>query len=242
MRLEGMIYNQRTDMAELHRNYTQLAQSQSQHAVKIDIFMARVAEMILYQQQKPEKSSSSILKVTTNSPLVGGSKKFATESKDQVITIVTPPIFGSKVYEQCYCRCHPKRTRRSPKAFDQVAGVLSASYSTTQHLTPQCKVQCYPNSSTSAVSATYLFPTWFLSWAVSVGIAVSEQGFDYNLRWIHRVSYSSAIFQCAYQGDVSNMKMLFKAKLGSPFDVATEKQKSLLAVCILPLTFTFTSF
>lgn len=55
-------------------------------------------------------------------------------------------------------------------------------------------------------------------------------GFDFNLRVLHYVHYSSPIFQCAYQGDSLGMKNLLKARLGSPFDMTSGPQRSLLGV------------
>ena len=136
------------------------------------------------------------------------------------------------------CLCHRRRSKRSARTLDQFIGSLYVMYSGGSFPDPRCNpVNCVQRSKFSdfLLSLTYFFPAWILSWAFTLIVKRSKPGFDFNFRVYHCVTYSSPIFQYAYQGDVSKLKSLLQNRLGSPFDVTSEPQRSLLTVQFVAL-------
>ena len=150
---------------------------------------------------------------------------------------VVPATVGESYWQLqpicCNCSCHRRRCKRSARSMEKVTGAVFTAYSGIPKTTPKCEnFSCMQlcNVSNFWLSFTYFFPVWFLSWAIAFVIKKSRIGFDYNFRVFHCVSYSSPIFQCAYQGDVAGLKILLQTRSGSPFDVTGEPQRSLLSV------------
>ena len=233
MRIESMTYDLRRELREVQ---AQLEQFRDHDAAKM-CFMNSLASELVPERHFDEKPSSSELAVAVKPYLSGDFEELPTEPRNHCFSITVTPVSSQGSYEHCNCRCHQRNTTRSPKAFDRVAGVLFAGYSGIPCLALQCNINSCRNScpmtSKGVASVQYFFPSWCLSWAVSLWIKHSQGGFDYNFRLMHCVSYSSPIFLSAYRGDAASMKMLLKAKMGSPFDVAAgERQKSLLTVLI----------
>lgn len=227
MRIESMTYDLRRELREHIQDY---------NAARMCFVDSLVSEEVT-EQHIDENRSSSELAVAVKPYLNEDLQVFSKEPRDHIISITVTPISSQGVHGHCRCRCHQRNTIRSPKAFDRVAGVLFAGYSSIACLAPQCNINSCrnycPMTSKDFASVKYFFPSWFLSWAVSLRIRNFEWGFDYAFRLMHCVSYSSPIFLSAYRGDATSMKMLLKAKMGSPFDVtAGERQKTLLTVLI----------
>lgn len=232
MRIESMTYDLQREIRDV---YTQLEQIQDRDAARMCFIDPQTSEKIPEQNYDRESCSSELaaLKPQLSMDLEG----LPLESRNQFISITVVPTSSQSSLGHCHCRCHQRSTTRSPKAFDRFAGVLFTGYSGIACLALQCNVSSCRNScpmTRKGVAAVkYFFPSWFLSWAVSLSIRFTEWGFDYNFRLMHCVCYSSPIFLSAYRGDAASMKMLLKAKMGSPFDVtAGKRQKSLLTVLI----------
>lgn len=137
----------------------------------------------------------------------------------------------------CQCCCHYKYLNRSPRVVDRIFGTLFAIYSGVSNAAPRCNISDCAQSCAGpdiALSLTYLFPPWLLSWGISLKFTQATRGFNHNFRVIQYVEYSSPIFRCAYEGDVSRMKGLLKGRLGSPFDMTHEPRRSLLKVWSFP--------
>lgn len=133
----------------------------------------------------------------------------------------------------CQCCCHYISWNRSPRVVDRIFGTLFAAYSGVSCAAPRCNVLGCARSCAGpdiALSLTYFFPLWLLSWGINLRLTHSTREFDHNFRMIQCVEYSSPIFRYAYEGDVSRMKALLKGRLGSPFDMTFEPRKSLLGV------------
>lgn len=133
----------------------------------------------------------------------------------------------------CQCCCHYKHLSRSPRVVDRIFGSLFTVYSGVSNAAPRCNVSGCAQSCAGpdiALSLTYLFPSWLLSWGISLKFTQATAGFNHNFRVIQYVEYSSPIFRCAYEGDVPRMKALLKGRLESPFDMTYEPRRSLLKV------------
>ena len=143
----------------------------------------------------------------------------------------------SNLAQSCRCSCHHKSLSRSPRAVDRIFGTLFIACSGFSSTIPKCNVPSCAHSCAGpdiALSLTYFFPLWLLSWGINLKFTPAIRGFNHHFRIIQFVEYSSPIFRCAYEGDVSRMKALLKGRLASPFDVTFEPQRSLLGVCFCP--------
>lgn len=133
----------------------------------------------------------------------------------------------------CQCCCHYKYMNRSPRVVDRIFGTLLTVYSGVSNAAPRCNVSGCAQSCAGpdiALSLTYLFPSWLLSWGISLKITQATAGFNQNFRVIQYMEHSSPMFRCAYEGDVAQMKALLRGRLGSPFDMTYEPRRSLLRV------------
>ena len=137
---------------------------------------------------------------------------------------------NQSISSHCNCSCHERHSTRTPRLTDKFLGTLFGSFD-VPYSSREC-LSCIRScpSSQFMFSLTYFFPFWLLSWAITLSFQKCKWGLDHSFRVINCVSFSSPIFQHAYQGHVSEMKSLLKARLGSPFDVTPETQKSLLVV------------
>ena len=228
IRLETTVHALRQYIAKIQDDQARMKEIHGQHVVKMEIFMELITKTIVSHPEMTSErdQNDGTLNPTwnqnTNEPW--GANPVATPMNSVHVADIEP---------QCKCRCHNRSSKRSPQVMDQIIGSLFAGYSGIPCLIPQCNVlscqRSCPNPDVT-VSVTYFFPAWILSQAFTLAFKRSVGGFDYNIRIINCVSYLSLIFQYAYQGDVSRMKSLLKSKLGSPFDVTSNPQRSLLGV------------
>lgn len=193
-----------------------------------------------HQQEGNEEQSledhDDVLESQDNSREPKISESSDTIPKSAVSTTITAPCW-SDPYEPisllCNCSCHERHSVRSPRATDRFIGTLFAGYLGVPYLYRGCnKSSCMRSCSSSqiSISLTYFLPLWFLSKAITLSIQQHIWGLDYNIRVNHCVSFSSAIFQYAYQGNASGIKSILKARSGSPFDITYGAQRSLLGV------------
>lgn len=149
-----------------------------------------------------------------------------------ITTTITSPLH-KPITLHCNCSCHERNLFRSPRATDRIIGTLFAGYLGIPFSYRRCnELSCIRSCAGSpiSISLTYFFPLWFLSEAITLSVQQNIWGLEYNLRVNHCVSFTSAIFQYAYQGNTSGIKSILKARSGSPFDIASGTQRSLLGV------------
>lgn len=150
-------------------------------------------------------------------------------------SITTPGALDlyQSISSHCNCSCHERYSTRSPRLTDTLLGTLFAGSLDITYASRECNnLSCIRScpSPHFMFSLTYFFPIWLLSWAITLSFQKCKWGLDHSFRVINCASSSSSIFQYAYQGDVSGMKSLLKARLGSPFDVTPKPQRSLLGI------------
>lgn len=210
IRLEAMAYAQRSDLLKIQELQAKSEQSYEQHMTRLENFMEPVARILSNPCER-----------------VGESPPDARNESDMDTSIVASSA------TMCQCCCHCRSLTRSARVVDRIFGTLFAIYSGVPSLAPRCNVSGCAQSCTGpdlALSLTYLFPPWLLCWGISLKFTQATRGFNHHFRLIQYVEYSSPIFRCAYEGNVSRMKALLQARLGSPFDMTCEPQRSLLRV------------
>ena len=180
------------------------------------------------------------LALQSHTGLVNPSNRFVTDQtlsrvKESHIkgTIMASMPKWHSAFLPCTCLCHQRKSKRSSRSMNGTIGTFLAEFSGLPYLTPRCNNwSCVQSCKVSDVhvSLTYFIPMWLLSWVLTLIVKRSKLGFDYTFRVYNYVSYSSPIFQCAYQGNVIGMRGILKSKSGSCFDVTRELQRSLLGV------------
>ncbi len=233
LRMETIAYSLRNDLARTQEDQARLEKSHRQSFVRLETFMEPLTRIYVDHQQITANRDHKGLLGAVQDPTKGlHTKDCSSEYGDQAVAITVNATSISNIAPQCKCCCHQKYSKRSPRLVDRIVGTLFTGYSGIPGLGPRCNVHSCVHSCPSPdamLSLTYFFPTWFISGAITMALKKTTRGF-YNIRVIRYVSYSSPIFQYAYQGDISGMKALLKGRLGSPFDVTPETQRSLLGV------------
>ena len=122
----------------------------------------------------------------------------------------------------CVCECHIKRTFQSLTLLDAALGSLFAGYSGYPLVTfrqctePECLAQ---SSSNFRVSVDYLFPSWFITRALTFyleKLCLSKISVSLTVRRI--MSSAAEIFRMVHFGDVKAIKQMFIAGLACPND------------------------
>ena len=200
----------------------------------IDTLSSATFDQQMLVRQDHDNSAELSDRLTTKKDSLLASEDPAVQTTDKTV-----PSWRSKS-SICTCLCYQRRSKRTARSMSRVFGALYVAYSGVPYLNTRCRscnaLKRRQRTQTDVlVSFTYFFPAWLLPWAVRLVVERSQPRFDYNFRIFHCVSYSSRIFQCAYQGDIVGMKSILQKKAGSPFDVTSEPQHSLLVVsCTLP--------
>ncbi|EXJ66684.1 uncharacterized protein A1O5_10355 [Cladophialophora psammophila CBS 110553] len=120
----------------------------------------------------------------------------------------------------CSCVCHQKYSLNTPKIFQGIFGSLFLGYSGLPLGRQKCsKASCIRNT-TFSVKATYHFPSWYFSRAVSLGIvnSLSEMSIHISIR---PVVQRSELFIFAAQGNVLAAQDILSKKLAHPNEVHT---------------------
>lgn len=231
--METIAYSIRNDLAKAQEDQARLEKSYRQYFVRHETLMETLTRIFVDHQQRSANQGHEVLTGAVQDPTAGlQSKKFSSHHGKQAVAITVDAISHSTIATQCKCCCHQKYSKRSPRLADRILGTLFTGYSGVPGLAPRCNVLICVHSCPSPdamLALTYFFPAWFISGAITLALKQTTRVF-YNIRVLRYVSYSSPIFQYAYQGDLSGMKALLKGRLGSPFDVTPETQRSLLGV------------
>ena len=214
MRLETLAQSLSNNMAKLQEVQAKLEQSNEKHRVKLEALMEPMTRKFSIHEQKAVEESSL-------------------EYKNEALTMAMKTLYISNLAPRCDCCCHHRYSKRSSRVFDQLFGTIFAGYSDVSSVVPRCNnLGCTQSCASSDImlSLSYFFPLWLLAWGFTLALTTTIRGFDHKIRIFHCVEYSSPIFRYAYEGDVARMKALLKARLGSPFDVMSKLQRSLLGV------------
>ena len=233
MHLIAIANSVRGNMEKIKEHQARIEQSHSQQVVRLDDFMRNMTTTTIKDQQMlAERGNKKISNTASNLDISLNARRSSLEpgsaEKETCLSTCQPAS------QQCKCCCHRKHSNRSFRFLDGITGTLFVGHCRTPYLALGCNLRSCTQTcllSDFLFTLTYFFPTWLLSWAIKSAFKISTSGFDYNFRVLNCVSYSSPIFQCAYQADVAGIEALLRSKSGSPFDVTPEPQRSVLGVC-----------
>jgi hypothetical protein len=123
----------------------------------------------------------------------------------------------------CSCRCHVRRSIRSPSIATDFLGSLFIGYSGVPGLTQSCnEKQCSRRSQVRFITS-YQFPKWMWTRALFTSFMTSRlYGPEMLVRVQNTISYVSETYQCCLNGEVGLLKKRFDNGLASPFDVDPE--------------------
>lgn len=130
----------------------------------------------------------------------------------------------------CSCVCHQRYSFSTPKMFQEIFGILFCGYSGLPLGRQKCsKASCRRNTTFTA-KATYHFPSWYLSRAISLGLVngLSEMSMSITIRPVVR---RSELYIFAAQGNVLAAQNLLSKKLANPNEVHTSFGNTALHVC-----------
>jgi hypothetical protein len=123
----------------------------------------------------------------------------------------------------CSCRCHVRRSIRSPSLATDFLGSLFIGFSGVPGLTEVCnESQCNRRSQVRLI-ASYQFPKWMWTRALFASFMTSKlHGPEMILRVKNTIPYTSETYQCCLNGELGLLKRRFDDGLASPFDVDPE--------------------
>ena len=221
------------DLQDIQR---QVDITQGQAILRQESALQRPIAQILAAQQRLELKLNSIEAATVERVVQGiASSMIQPTSDSQYISrrsiSVSASIMQSKCSDHCGCACHRRSSFRTPQPLHQIFGILFIGYIGIPRLTPSCDTKaCIQRSSPTAV-VTYVFPIWFLAWAVSLVMRLpSYKGLQFSLAVSRVVAASSAIFHHTIRGNINDIKVLFSHRIASPCDVSYPDGYSVLMV------------
>lgn len=241
IRLEALSYSLCNGVTKIQENQGRTSRSSTQDALRLEpvesFIEPTTRKQIRHQQiSVGQGTCDHAVAIRDQSRLQNMWKPSPLSQNQATVTTVSATYMLDRhnpVLPLCNCCCHDRYSERSPRVADKIFGTLFTGYSGIPYLTRKCDESSCAQSCSwphATFSLTYFFPMWFLSYLITLAVKQHSWGFDYNLRFIHYVGYSSLMFQYAYQGNVPGMKSLIKSRLGSPFEVTSERQRSLLGV------------
>ena len=238
MRLKTISDSLSSGMAKVQEDQARIYRSYNQNIMKLRKLTERTDRTLVDRQRTSVGQGYHDCVVATGDQnwaqhIWEPSQGLRDQTTTTAITTTCVSDLQQLIPSHCTCNSHEQYSKRSPRVADRIIGTLFAGYSDVSYLICFCNKLSGARSCANShfmFSLTYFFPLWILSCAIILRIQKHMWGFDFNLRVIRYVSYSSPIFQYAYQGDVLGMKGLLRRRLGSPFDVTSEPQRTLLGV------------
>jgi ankyrin repeat protein len=120
----------------------------------------------------------------------------------------------------CSCRCHIRRSFRTPELTKKFFGSLFVGYGGMPIITQPCNERQCRKPSSSKVVLSYQFPDWFWSRSLLLSfMTASAAGPELLIRIPNTIPYASETYQHCLDGNVAGLLRLFKKKIASPFDL-----------------------
>jgi hypothetical protein len=123
----------------------------------------------------------------------------------------------------CSCKCHVRRSMRTPEAMTGFLGSLFVGYSGVPVLTQPCTERQCRRRSSLRVIASYQFPQWVWGRALFAAVASSRMtGPEMLIRVQNKIPFASETYQFCLNGNVTSLQRHFDHGLASPYDVDTD--------------------
>ena len=117
----------------------------------------------------------------------------------------------------CSCRCHQRRTLKSPWIFDSVLGSLQIHFTGGR---PDCSEYRCKRSEKAPIYILYRFPQYLLSRYVAMTIHWTPlDGPKYSLRFPRVTDWSHVYWNYCVQGDMEAIQKMFSAGKASALDL-----------------------
>ena len=117
----------------------------------------------------------------------------------------------------CSCRCHQRRTLKSPWIFDSVLGSLQIHFTGSR---PDCSEYRCRRSEKAPTYILYRFPRYLLSRYVAMTMHWAPlDGPKYSLRFPRVTDWSHVYWNYCVQGDVGAIQKMFSAGKASALDL-----------------------
>lgn len=131
----------------------------------------------------------------------------------------------------CSCSCHQVNYLRTPQSADLALGSMFIGLSGFPVRRQRCSEKRCRKQSIPTLKVAYHFPLWLLARVVHFSLSLTYMDGPRVSLHVPRVVESNAkIFSLAVQGDLSNMKNLFRDGLASPYDVCAGNGRTALHV------------
>ena len=131
----------------------------------------------------------------------------------------------------CSCSCHRVNYLRTPQSADLALGSMFIGLSGFPVRRQRCSEKLCRKQSIPTLKVAYHFPLWLLARVVHFSLSLTYMnGPQISLRVPRVVDSNAKIISLAVQGDLTNIKNLFRDGLASPYDVAASNGRTALHV------------
>ena len=131
----------------------------------------------------------------------------------------------------CSCSCHQVNYLRTPQSADLALGSMFIGLSGFPVRRQRCSEKRCRKQSIPTLKVAYHFPLWLLARVVHFSLSLTYMDGPRVSLHVPRVVESNAkVFSLAVQGDLPNMKNLFRDGLASPYDVNASNGRTALHV------------
>jgi hypothetical protein len=132
----------------------------------------------------------------------------------------------------CKCPCHKRSRLQSPQMLEKLIGSWSANYTGSRWLTWTSCISTCAQRADASMEFQYDFPKWVMMRRLAALYQQAVGGPELLLRVSRQVPSSDKVVALAYQGRLQELRVMFRDKLASPFDVSGPIRNSLLTHAI----------
>lgn len=218
-------------------------QFQSETSDKLDVVIAGLSHQAMFLEQTKastpslttesrinELSTTGEVTELLNHPSDNYRGIVPLEQKTGGVSILTS-CYRNSCRPWCSCRCHVKRSLRSPsnQMIKTFIRSLFVGYGGIPGMTPTCNEAMCKKRSTARLVLSYQFPAWFWTKNLFASfVANTLAGPELLLRVQNTIPWESRACQYCVIGEVMSLKRMFENGMASPFDVQQDSFSLLL--------------
>ncbi|EMC98042.1 hypothetical protein BAUCODRAFT_411250 [Baudoinia panamericana UAMH 10762] len=197
----------------------------SRTAVLDEINDMRQLAALIPAGQSPEKMDDGLPSYAVKPPATASSSTVGLECSIRRMSTGCLPL--------CSCRCHKYGRLSTPRFLDQVVGQLLIGYTMRPRTAVHCdEKRCMGNDRTT-FRLLYVFPAWFLSWAIAVLITATANRPPEMLLRIPRLrNHRDALWEEVSFGNIDFVKDAFQRGTAHIDDVTSNGAQSLLHIAL----------